>query len=231
MREPSNDINESVAFAGRLTELEKEFAKLKGSGPSTWQRWFDVLAKLLLPVLLFWLAFTFKDSVQHALEYRALEVKSAEAIEKLLQTLHEPEIEIGKASAAALTLSAYGEAAIMPLVGALEHGSTNTETAAKQGLFIIGLNHPEAVTRGLATVLSKRHGQFRWQTHQAAIEILGKIQQAEAREVLVSYRSLLEKSSNEGLPQWEKVVRGPKKEDYEQTQKTLNTAMAVFGIE
>ena len=230
-REPSDDINKKVALADRLTELEKDFAKQKGGSSTTWQRWFDVLAKLLLPVLLFWLAFTFKDSVQHALEYRALEVKSAEAIEKLLQTLHEQEIEIGKARAAALTLSAYGEAAIMPLVGALEHGSPNTETAAKQGLFIIGLNHPEAVTQGLGTVLSKRNQQFRWQTHQAAIEILGKIGQAEARKMLLSYRSLLEKPSNEGLLAWQKTVRESDKANYEETLKTLNIALAVFGDE
>ena len=96
--------------------MENAIIKLNKDTSSSWQRWIEVLTKLILPLLLFWLAFTFKDSVQSALEYRRLEVESAEAIEKLLHTLHKEEVEIDKAMAAALTLSAYGEAAIMPLM-------------------------------------------------------------------------------------------------------------------
>jgi len=126
---------ESVDLAGRVKEVENSVIALKKGAFSQWQRWIEVLSKLLLPLLLFWLAFTFKDSVQHALEYRRLEVESAGAIEKLLQTLHQEEVNIGNAAAAAITLSAYGEAAIMPLIAALELGSSNTETAARQALF------------------------------------------------------------------------------------------------
>ncbi len=230
MDSPS-DVTESVGLSRRVKELENSIVKLKKGAFSPWQRRIEVLSKLLLPLLLFWLAFTFKDSVQHALEYRRLEVESAGAIEKLLQTLHQEEVEIGKATAAAITLSAYGEAAIMPLVTALELGSSNTETAARQALFFLGMSHPEAVSLSLATVLAKRRMQFRWQTHQAAIEIAGKISDPEARNALLSYGDLLQKPSNEGLPVWQLAVRGAQKENYEETKKTLAAALKAFGLD
>jgi hypothetical protein len=222
---------EREEFSDRVAKLETSVAKLEKKSVLAWERWLDVISKLFLPILLFWLALTFKDAVQQALESRRLEVTSAGAIEQLLQTLHQPEIDVGKATAAALTLSAYGEAAIMPLVGALEHGSSNTETAATRALFILGLSHPDAVTQKLSIVLSKRAGQFRWQTHKAAIEILGKIAYPEARTVLLSYKPLIEKSSVEGLIAWGKVVQGANEENYKEMQKKLMTALAVFDID
>jgi len=229
--EPSENINENLGFAQRLKKIDDNIVALKKERSSSWQRWIEVLSKLILPIILFWLAFSLKDSVQQALEYRRLEVESAEAIEKLLQTLHQEEVEIGKATAATLTLSAYGQAAVMPLVGALEYGSSNTETAAKQGLFVIGLSHPEAVSQILETVLEKREGQFRWQTHQAAIEILGKIKHSKVPDALSTYGAILEKSAKEGLDGWKQMVRGADKENYEETQKTLRTAFKAYNID
>jgi len=203
----SNDISGNDELNSRVMKLESALTELKKSAPSPWQNRIEVLSKLLLPLLLFWLVFTFKDSVQQALEYQRLEVESAGAIKKILTTLHQEEVNMDEAMGSALTLSAYGSAAIMPLVGVLEHGSSNAETAAKQGLFILGLSHPDTVSRSLGAVLSKRKGQFRWQTHQAVIDILGKVEYPEAREVLLSYRPLLEKPADEGLIGWKQVVR------------------------
>lgn len=228
-RESSSNGKEIAELDSRLAKMEIAVGKLREG--SSWKSWIEVLSKLLLPILLFWLAFTFKDSVQHALEYRRLQVESAQAIEKLLQTLHMENLEMSQATAAALTLSAYGDAAIMPLVGALEHGSPNTETAAKQALFVIGLNHPDALTQGMAAVLAKRQGQFRWQTHQAAVEILGKVAHPKARDVLLSYRPLLAEPVSKGLPKWKRAVRGAKAAYYEDTQKTLTIALAALGVD
>jgi len=226
-KDPTIGNRGGAELSSRVTELETAFAKLKQASPSSWQRWLEVSSKLLLPLLLFLLVLIFKDSVQQALESRRLEVSSAQAIEHLLQTLHAAKTELGRAHAAALTLSAYGEAAIMPLVGALEHSSPNTETAVKQGLFVIGLSYPDAVTQSLGTVLSKREGQFRWQTHQAAIEILGNIQRKKGQTELLNYRPLLEN----GLAAWKRVVRGADNEKYGKTQETLKKALAKFGID
>jgi len=80
-------------------------------------------------------------------------------------------------------------------------------------------------------VLSKRRKQFRWQTHQAAIEIAGKISNPKARNALLSYGDLLEKPSNEGLAAWQQTVRGAQKENYEEAQKTLVAALKAFSLD
>lgn len=228
--EPSGGDYKIIELTSRVTDLENAIAKLKENSSSSWQRWVEVLSKLILPLLLFWLAYTLKDSVQHALEFRRLEVQSAAAIEQLLQTLHK-EADSSTARSAALTLSAYGEVAIMPLVGVLENGFTNAVTAANEGLFVIGLSHPDTVSRSLGTVLSKQKKQFRWQTHQYAIEILGRIGHPEAREVLLSYRPLLEKDPSEGLTIWQKAVREAQVQHYKETRKALINALAAYGVD
>lgn len=228
--DPSGGDNKIAELTSRLTDLENATARLKANSSSSWQRWVEVLSKLILPVVLFWLAYTLKDSVQHALEYRRLEVQSAAAIEQLLQTLHK-EADSGTARSAALTLSAYGEAAIMPLVGVLENGFPNAVTAANEGLFVIGLSHPDAVSRSLGSVLSKQNGQFRWQTHQYAIEILGRIGDKDACKVLLAYSPLLEKNPSESLPLWQKAVREAQAQHYKETQKALINALAACGVD
>ncbi len=220
--------NEAAELTSRVIELEAAAKNLKKS--SSWLHWTEVTSRLLLPLLLFWLAFTFKDSVQLALEYQQLEVRSAEAIEKLLGTLHKKELENNEATAAALTLSAYGKASVMPLVSVLEHGSPNAETAAKQGLFVLGLSHPDTVIESMATVLSKQNKQFRWQTHQTAINILGQLALPDAQNVLLVYKPLLEKHVSKGLPDWQQVVREAKIANYKATQQTLKAALAVYNL-
>lgn len=229
-KEASEFANEGNDLYFRVSELEQAVASEKKEPASSFLlRWAEVLSKLLLPLLLFWLAFTFKDSVQLALEYQRLEVQSAEAIEKLLKTLHKKELESDEATAAALTLSAYGKVSVMSLVSVLEHGSPNAETAAKQGLFVLGLTHPDAVIESMTTVLSKRKRQFRWQTHQTAIDILGELALPEALHVLLDYKPSLVEKTSKGLAKWQRTVRGAEKGDYDSTRETLKTALAVYG--
>ncbi len=224
-------LHAGTDLSARLGELEESVGKLEkkvSSGPSPW---IDLFAKLLIPVLLFYLAFAFKDSVQQALAHRRLEVESAGSIEKLLATLHGEGVQSEQAIASALTLSAYGEAAILPLVATLEYGYSESAVAAQQALFVIGLSHPEAVGTKLGTVLSKREGQFKWQTHQLVIETLGKVGGKSAKEALLSYTSQLEDPANTGFDAWSKRVRRASRGDYVDTQSSLRTALSQVGVE
>lgn len=218
--QPTEDLQDRVA------SLEKWIAQQPAEKSFDWLRLFDIVSKALIPVLIFYLAFAFKDSVQQALEYRKLEVDSADAIEKLLNKLHKPNIEDSEAVSASLTLSAYGQAAIMPLISVFEHGSASTEPAAKRGLFFIGLNHPDIVTRDLAIVLARHDAQFRWQTHKMAIEILGQLGRPDAREILCAYQPFISKPSDEGLKSWQKIIRNGSNEAYIETQKGLQKVLA-----
>jgi len=200
-------------------------AKALSRGGSEAREWVVVIGKLLLPVVVLVLGVLLKGSVEHALKRRALEVESAQAIEILLTTLHKSGVSAPEAAAASLTLAAYGEAAIVPLIGALEYGSAESETAAKRALFVIGLSHPEEVTRSLASVLSMRQGQFKWRTHRAAIDILGEISHRNALKTLKSYRNFIKQPK-----EWMSMVTGAELSDFESTQRSLARALLTFGV-
>ena len=194
------------------------------------KEWIDTIGKVAVPVLLFVFGYILVNSVENALEQKKLEVESASAIKELLTTLH-GEVGQSEANAAALTLAAYGEAAIIPLIGTIEYGSPQTEAAAQRALFMIGLQHPEKVTETLSNVLSKRHGQFHAHAHQIAIVVLGAVGHKDADNALLDYRFVMERTAPEGIGNWETIVRGAKIENYKETQVDLKRALASLDIE
>jgi hypothetical protein len=196
----------------------------------SWPDPFDVAVKLVLPLLLFFVA---KDSVEEALQWRRLEVNSASAIERLLGVMHDPKGSSETKSAAALTMAAFGEVGIMPLVGALEYGATGANEAASRGLFSIGLNHPGPVSEAMGRILAMRHRQFGWETHLAAIETLGKIGDESGLEPLQSYLLLMDHPPEKGVPSWQQAVLYTEDaafEFYIETQEALAKALLVYDV-
>jgi len=193
------------------------------------REWIKAVGSLLIPLLVFWFAFSLKDSVEQAFKSKQLEVESARAIEQLLTTLHSSDVSKPRAGAAALTLASYGEAAIVPLIGVLQHGSAEAATAARHGLFMIGLAHPKDVTVGLAAVLSMRQGQFRFSTHQIAIELLGEIGHQDALKSLQEYRDHLGGQDEQGLKAWQIMVTDANMNRYIESREALARGLARFG--
>lgn len=222
------ETKDCPSIESRLAKLEDVVAQQKKPAFS-WSQAIEIISKILVPLLLFWLAFTFKDSVQYALEYKQFEVQSAESIEKLLLTLNKGDVGKNEASAAAVTLSAYGETTIIPLVTILEHGSPNAQNASKRGLFVIGLTHPKVVSQKLLTILNKQQGQFRWQTHTGIIEILGKIAHPDSKQGLLDYQALITPPNNEAETKWKQMVRDGSPEGYKNTLELLEQALAKIG--
>lgn len=229
MLNEQTETKDNPSIESRLVKLEDTVTALQNKPSFSWSQGIEIFSKILVPLLLFWLAFTFKDSVQYALEYKRFEVQSAESIEKLLLTLNKSDVGKNEASAAAVTLSAYGDTTIIPLVTILENGSPNAQNASKRGLFVIGLTHPNVVSEKLLTILSKQQGQFRWQTHKAIIEILGKIAHPDAKQGLLDYQALITLPGNEGETNWKKMVRDVSPEGYNNTLESLERSLAILG--
>jgi len=192
--------------------------------------WVEVSGKIIIPLLLVVFAFKVKDSVDQAFRRQELEVESAHSIEQLLGTLHESNVSRVQASAAALTMASYGQAAIVPLIGVLEYGPSEAQKAARQSLFIIGLVHPEEVASDLTRILDRQNGQLSWSTHKAAIELLGQLQDPACVPPLQKYRRLLVRSGQTGLDEWRRAVRGPRMGDYKDTRRSLMNALSAYGI-
>jgi HEAT repeat protein len=190
----------------------------------------EFFAKVVVPIALFVMGYYLINSVENALSERKLEVTSASAISELLNKLHS-DVGQSEANAAALTLAAYGEAAIVPLIGTIEYGSPQTESAATRALFMIGLEHPKEVSEVLAEVLDKRHRQFDARVHQIAIIVLGQIGDTCAKKTLLNYRDVLARRASDGLEDWQAMVRGAKVENYNETRDEMVRALASLGID
>jgi len=195
------------------------------------RKWIDTVGKIFIPILLLVLGIQFKDSFERTMKERSLEVSSAKSMQELLSILHRPSLTPAEGDAAALALSAYGEAAIVPLVGAVEFGTAQVERPARRALFMIGLVHPESVTKELGGILAVRNGQLSFRTHKMAIETLGRIGHESALPYLQDYKSILNKPAKEGVPLWGKMVENASVESYRGVQATLGTALERFGVE
>ena len=194
------------------------------------RQWIETIGKIVVPILMMVFAFILVDSVENALKKESLEVESASAINELLNKLH-GEVGQFEANAAALTLAAYGKAAIIPLIGTIEYGSPQAEAAAHRAIFMIGLDHPQQVTETLSGILAKRHRQFHVRVHQHAIVLLGAIAHKDAKKALLDYSKVIAPTASEGLDDWKNMVRGAKKENYKETQKEMKRALASFEID
>ena len=192
--------------------------------------WIDTIAKIVLPVLLFVFGFFLVDRVETALKERQLEVQSASAIKDLLNTLHS-EAGQSEATSAALTLAAYGEVAVIPLIGTIEYGPPQSAAAARRALFLIGLDHPKELTKTLSRVLAKRDRQFHAKVHQIVIAVLGEVGHPDAVYPLQSYRLVIERPADEGLEDWKSMVQGANVERYTNTQDAVSGALAALGVE
>ncbi len=226
--EPSEKPNDTTSGKNSSDAGKADRPKIWGE---TALKWFELLGvKIAVPLVLLGLGFSLKGSVEQAFRRQELEVKSAESIEKLLGTLHKSNVSRVDASAAALTMASYGQAAIIPLIGVLEYGPSEAQQAARQSLFIIGLVHPEELASDLAKILERRNGQLSWSTHKAAIELLGQLQNPACIEPLQKYCRLLARTDRVGLEQWQRAVRGPRMGDYKATRTSLIDALNAYHI-
>ncbi len=196
----------------------------------TARNWIDTGGRIMIPIILFVLGVQFKDSFERSMKERTLEVSSAKSMQELLAILHREQLNPAEGDAAALALSAYGEAAIVPLIGAIEFGTAQVERPVRRALFMIGLVHPEGVSRELGAILAVRSGQLRFRTHKMAIEVLGRIGHPSALPHLQDYQAIVNKPASEGVPLWSKMVENASVESYRAVQAKLAVALAQYGI-
>ena len=195
------------------------------------RKWIDTVGKIFIPILLLILGIQFKDSFERTMKERSLEVSSARSMQELLSILHRRSLTPAEGDAAALALSAYGEAAIVPLIGAVEFGTAQVERPARRALFMIGLVHPESVSKELGGILAVRNGQLSFRTHKMAIEMLGRIGHESALAHLQDYKSVVDKPAREGVPLWSKMVENASVESYRGVQAKLAASLGRFGVE
>ena len=154
--------------------------------------WVDVLGAFtpfLSAILVAYLAYGLKDSVDQAMAREELHINSVSEMKDLLVTLRKAEVTKEEASAAALTLAAFGHYAIPSLMITLEEADDVRAPAAEQGLEAIAGSEPGPVCTKLQATIAERNGRHHYMTHLAALRLIGIIPCPAAAPALVAYKT------------------------------------------
>jgi hypothetical protein len=163
---------------------------------------WDVLAALspfvssISGIVLAILAYQLTGSVEVALKREELNLSNVTEMRSLLLSLQGEKPE--EWQGAAFTLSAFGVAAVPPLISALSVGDEVRSPYIESALRSIGFSHPDAVCTPMISVLDTHTGRFTWLMHKAAIRLIGDLQCRDARPVLTRYAALIEKARASG---------------------------------
>jgi hypothetical protein len=183
-------------LGARLAALEARVAPPAAPTPSgRWwwlaeiPKWGPMLTPIIVAVLGALLAYALTGYFQQTLDLRKLELEVEKlALEQrktdlsgigqmreLIAQLYKDGITPQEAQAIALSLAAFGDLAVPPLIHAIETGSPNRRTGAEVGLAAAALAAPDPVCATLARVIDNRTALFTWQTHESAIRLLGQL--------------------------------------------------------
>jgi hypothetical protein len=153
--------------------------------------------------------FFLTGSVNTAIQKKGLELSSAKEMRELVMTLSKAKNR-EEAETAAITLAAFGQFAIPPVVGILQGagGGSVQMLAAEKGLQTIGVVEPDAVCGALAQIVKNRTRLFAWDAHGAAIRLLGNLNCRKSLPDLRDYNQLVQQASKpEGLKKYQGIVR------------------------
>lgn len=169
-------------------------------------------------------------TVKNALEERRVSLAEGQAAEELMLALSKPGVERVEAEAAALGLSAYGKAAISPLLTQLESRDPIRRQAARLGLRAVAVGQRKAVCRKLGDIVTQQTGLFSWWTHAEAIQLAGVAECTGLEPALRRYAASLRKDDAEEF--LGRVVATPPRvnaETVEELLEALDDALERLG--
>jgi len=206
---------EPGALEARLKKIEE---KLEGKGDKGVLAWLLEVLKTLLPsVVLALLGFALKDTVDQALREREIQLEAVKEMEKLAPGLRQHKLDIVREDAEyeAEQLAAFGRYSVPFFVNLLELGNQNAKVGAQEGLRIVARSEPEPVCASLQTVIRNRTGLYTWQTHWAALRVLGQAGCTRACPEVARFRHSMLSVENYSL--W--VSNDPMKAEYDKVDK------------
>lgn len=210
---------EPAAVESRLKKIEEKLNSGQGKGLLAWV--LDVLKTLLPSVVLAVVGFALKDTVDQALRERQIQLEAVKEMEKLVPDLQKVDIVRIDAQAKAAQLAAFGRYSVPFFVNILEVGNQNAALGAEDGLRMVARSEPEAVCSPLQAVIHSRSGLYHWQSHLAALEILGQVGCTRACKEVVSYRDGMSSLAN--FEKW--VADPPQQSEYDKVLKRASDTL------
>jgi hypothetical protein len=181
-------LENALALDARLEAMEDKVGKL---GRSSFRDWMGALAPYVSGLVVLFVGFWIKDSVQLAMQRQQLDLNYVTQMRDLIRDFDKADSQ-ASADANAVALSLFGKYAILPLVERLEGGDVSN-VAAEKGLRDIGDSHSISVCSKFAEILDDKAHRFTWQTHKTMIRVIGQsCFDPGTRAVLMKYRSDLD---------------------------------------
>jgi hypothetical protein len=172
--------------------------------------------------------------VTNAIQMRQLELSNVKEMHDTFLRLETGDSTRETAHADALALASFRDYSIVPLLLVVERGQYYTE-AAKAGLRAVALTDSTAVAKQLLRVVTNRSKAFSWQTHNAAIELLGELAWRAARPPLEADWDSLgtgnAKAAMDRLTVWTSDVLPPTEDDITTIRASLQAALAAIPRE
>lgn len=170
----------------RLASLESRPPPPPPAGKDLWDR-LQVVMPMVNGIVLALVAWWISGAVELALKRDQLQLAQATEMQALIKDLTLQEIEPASATAAALTLAAYGKPAVAPLLAVLlERNDEVRGPAVEAALRSVGLVQPDAVCEPLTTLLQSRSQRFGWTIKDAVVRLLGDSRCIKAKPLLAA---------------------------------------------
>lgn len=180
-------LENALAIDARLEKLESQLGTLQGG--SSVRDWLQTLGPYLAGLVVLFVGYSIKDSVELALNRERLDLQYVVEMRDLIKDFDQAQDQ-QTADADAVGLAMYGKHAIIPLVERLEAGDV-ASIAAERGLRLIGGNDRESACPAFMAVINDRTRRYTWQTHKTMIKVIGQCGCPEAGRQLQSYRANL----------------------------------------
>lgn len=198
-----NALRSTDPFArldARLGKIEEYCAARNEPPPKRpWREVFSWLIPVVVTVLMFFLGYFLKDSVDLVLKERTLALNSGRAVQGVVQKLATPGLTPGERTAIAIGLAEFGDFATGPLVRQLRNRGDDNAKAAMEGLRTVALSQLAATCSGLAGVLEdQRRAYYPIWSHQRAAQLLGELRCTDALTALRAYKTILPPPTGSG---------------------------------
>jgi hypothetical protein len=229
-------MQDSAALA-ELQKIEQALRELSSSlkPPATppqpekskWLSGIWELLKVVIPsLILFWVTYSIKDSVDMALHERQLQLDYVKEMGKLDSAMQEPKLTPENATNNAIQLAAFGKYSIPFFLHVLEGGNQISIAGAIQGLHMMSMTEPDEVCRQLTMVISNRTALYKWTTHLAAMKLLGEAGCGSSTRTVNDYNDALQ--SADILKTWVSPLPSPNPKEYSELKEQVAATLKVL---
>ena len=157
---------------------------------------FDFIGKIAIPVLVVFITWAIKDSVDASLKRREIDVATGKAMQEVLTSLGKQGVTQESADGAALVLASMGAPSIPLLIREYNFGTTEASLAADKALSVLSMTHPVDLCESLRVVINDKGKRFRIETHGIAVKHIGETQCPDSVKLLNNLKELLGNANN-----------------------------------